>query len=275
MATYAIGDLQGCLDPLEDLLGVIDFSPTRDRLWFTGDLVNRGPQSLEVLRFVKSLGDRAVTVQGNHDLHLLALHAGFGRPRRDDTLDEVLAAPDRAELMTWLRTRPMLHAEDEYVLVHAGLLPPWSVSEASELACEVETQLRAPDHQQFFAQLYGSKPDHWDCSLRGMDRWRIIVNAMTRLRFCSAEGVMEFQTKGEVHKAPPGFMPWFDVPDRASRTSTIVFGHWSALGLLTRPNLLGLDSGCVWGGRLSAVRLEDRRVFQCACPAVQDPMRVQ
>lgn len=275
MATYAIGDLQGCLDPLEDLLGVIGFSPTRDRLWFTGDLVNRGPQSLQALRFVKALGDRAVTVQGNHDLHLLALDAGFGRPRRDDTLDEVLAAPDRAELMTWLRTRPMLHAEDEYVLVHAGLLPSWSVVEAGELACEVETQLRGPGHQEFFAQLYGSKPDHWDRSLRGMDRWRIIVNAMTRLRFCSAEGVMEFNTKGEVHKAPAGFMPWFDVPDRASRASTIVFGHWSALGLLTRPRLLSLDSGCVWGGRLTAVRLEDRRVFQCACPAAQDPMRVQ
>lgn len=275
MATYAIGDLQGCLDPLEDLLRAIDFSPTRDRLWFTGDLVNRGPQSLQTLRFVRALGDRAITVQGNHDLHLLALDAGFGRPRRDDTLDEVLAAPDRAELLAWLRARPMLHVEDEYVLVHAGLLPSWSVAEASDLACEVEAQLRASDHQEFFAQLYGSKPDHWDRSLRGMDRWRIIVNAMTRLRFCTAGGVMEFNTKGEVHKAPAGFMPWFDVPDRASRVSTVVFGHWSALGLLTRPRLLSLDSGCVWGGRLTAVRLEDRRVFQCACPAAQDPMRVQ
>ncbi len=275
MATYAIGDLQGCLDPLKDLLCRIDFSPARDRLWFTGDLVNRGRQSLQTLRFVKALGDRAITVQGNHDLHLLALDAGFGRPRRDDTLDGVLAAPDRGELLAWLRARPMLHVEDEYVLVHAGLLPSWSIAEASDLAREVEAQLRGRDHQEFFAQLYGSKPDHWDRGLRGTDRWRIIVNAMTRLRFCTAGGVMEFDTKGEVHKAPAGFMPWFDVPDRASRDATIVFGHWSALGLLIRPNLLGLDSGCVWGGRLSAVRLEDRRVFQCACPAVQDPMRVQ
>ena len=244
-------------------------------LWFTGDLVNRGPQSLETLRFVRGLGDRAVTVLGNHDLHLLALSEGYGKARADDTLAPIFDAPDREELLDWLRHRPMLHAEGEYVLVHAGLLPTWSVTKARELAAEVEAQLRGSAYREFFAQLYGSKPDRWDDGLRGMERWRVIVNAMTRMRFCTAEGVMEFHTKGEAAQAPAGFMPWFDVPQRASRAATVVFGHWSALGLLERPNLLGLDSGCVWGGRLTAVRLEDRRVFQCACAAAADLKRVQ
>lgn len=275
MATYAIGDLQGCLDPLLALLREIRFDPHEDRLWFTGDLVNRGPQSLETLRFVRSLGERAITVLGNHDLHLLALAAGCGRPRADDTLDGILNAEDRDELLEWLRRRPMLHAEGEYVLVHAGLLPQWSVRQARELAAEVEARLRAPDYGDFLAKLWGNQPDRWDDALQGIDRWRVIVNAMTRMRFCSAQGVMEFQTKGEVRAAPPGYMPWFDVPGRASADATVVFGHWSALGWYERPNLLGLDSGCVWGGRLTAVRLEDRRVFQCAGAAAADPMRGQ
>lgn len=267
MATYAIGDLQGCLSPLQSLLQQIDFDPANDRLWLTGDLVNRGPQSLETLRFVRDLGDCVVTVLGNHDLHLLALSEGYGKVRDDDTLAPILRAPDRDELLSWLRHRSMLHIEDEYVLVHAGLLPAWSVAQARQLAEEVEAQLRAPTYHEFFAHLYGSKPDRWDDALSGMDRMRVIVNAMTRMRFCSPDGVMEFQTKGEAQDAPPGFMPWFDVPRRASSDATIVFGHWSALGLLQRPNLLGLDTGCVWGGQLTAVRLEDRRVFQCACAA--------
>lgn len=275
MATYAIGDLQGCLDPLQSLLRQIDFDPARDRLWFTGDLVNRGPQSLAALRFVRDLGDCAITVQGNHDLHLLALSEGQGKVRADDTLASILDAPDRDELLGWLRHRPMLHTEGEYVLVHAGLLPAWSVTQARDLAAEVEAQLRGPAHREFFAQLYGSKPDRWDDALRGPDRLRVIVNAMTRMRFCTPAGVMEFQTKGEAANPPPGFMPWFDVPQRASRDATVVFGHWSALGLHQRPNLLGLDTGCVWGGRLTAVRLEDRRVFQCDCAAAADPGRAQ
>ena len=267
MATYAIGDLQGCLAPLRGLLQHIGFDAKRDRLWFTGDLVNRGPESLETLRFVKSLGDAAITVQGNHDLHLLALADGFAKKREDDTLDDILDASDRDELLTWLRHRPMLHREDEYLLVHAGLLPSWTATQASELAAEVEEELRGRNHQDFFAQLYGSKPDRWAPSLRGMDRLRVIVNAMTRMRFCSEEGVMEFQTKGEAAQPPKGFMPWFEVPQRRSADVSIVFGHWSALGLLLRPKLLALDTGCVWGGQLTAIRLEDRHLYQCPCGA--------
>lgn len=265
MATYAVGDLQGCLRPLLDLISVIEFDPQKDRLWFTGDLVNRGPESLEALRFVKSLGDRAVTVLGNHDLHLLALAGGFVRPREDDTLAPVLAADDRDELLAWLRTRPLLYREGEYLLVHAGLLPAWTASEAADLAAEVEQQLQGEKYEGFLSQLYGSRPERWEDSLAGMDRLRVIVNAMTRLRFCSAEGVMDFKTKGTIAQAPSGYMPWFDVPQRRSQGANIVFGHWSALGLMLRPNLLALDTGCVWGGHLTVVRLEDRQTFQCVC----------
>jgi len=232
--------------------------------------VNRGPDSAPVVRFVRDLGERAVVVQGNHDLHLLALAAGHAKRRADDTFDDLLAAPDRDELLDWLRFRPMLHGEDEYVMVHAGLLPAWSVGQARDLAAEVEAELRAKRYRLFLAELYGSKPDAWHDGLRGMDRLRVIVNAMTRMRFCSAAGVMDFQAKGEVEKAPPGFMPWFDVPARKSRDATIVCGHWSALGLRLRPDLLALDTGCVWGGALTAIRLEDRRLFQAPCPAPRD-----
>jgi bis(5'-nucleosyl)-tetraphosphatase (symmetrical) len=269
MATYAIGDVQACLEPLERLLGDIGFSRSRDRLWFVGDLVNRGPDSAAVVRFVRDLGERAVVVQGNHDLHLLALAAGHAKRRADDTFDDLLAAPDRDELLDWLRFRPMLHV-DEYVMVHAGLLPAWSVAQAQDLAAEVEAELRAKRYRLFLAELYGSKPDKWDDSLRGMDRLRVIVNAMTRMRFCTVDGVMDFRVKGEVEKAPPGFMPWFDVPARKTRGATIVCGHWSALGLRLRPDLLALDTGCVWGGALTAIRLEDRRLFQTQCLAPPD-----
>jgi len=265
MATYAIGDLQGCLQPLRRLLENIGFDAARDRLWFTGDLVNRGPESLEVLRFVKGLGERALTVLGNHDLHLLTLAAGFAKSRPDDTLEAILDAPDRGELLAWLRARPMLHREDEYLLVHAGLLPQWSATQAQDLASEVEEALRGADCEGFLEQLYGSRPESWEDSLRGIDRLRVVVNAMTRMRFCSREGRMEFSAKGETANAPPGYMPWFEVPGRASADVSVVLGHWSALGLLQRPKLLALDTGCVWGGKLTAIRLEDRRVFSCAC----------
>jgi bis(5'-nucleosyl)-tetraphosphatase (symmetrical) len=267
MATYAIGDVQACLEPLERLLGEIGFSPSRDRLWFVGDLVNRGPDSAAVVRFVRGLGERAVVVQGNHDLHLLALASGHAKPRPDDTLDDLLAAPDRDELLDWLRFRPMFHVEDEYAMVHAGLLPSWSVGKAQDLAAEVEAELRAKRYRLFLAALYGSKPDAWAEDLRGMDRLRVIVNAMTRMRFCTADGVMDFRAKGEAEKGPPGFMPWFDVPARKHSDATIVCGHWSALGLCLRPDLLALDTGCVWGGELTAIRLEDRRLFQAPCVA--------
>jgi len=275
MATFAIGDVQGCFEELEDLLGEIGFSRSRDRLWFVGDLVNRGPSSLEVLRFVKGLDDRAVVVHGNHDLHLLTLAAGHAKRRDDDTFDDVLAAPDRDELLDWLRFRPMLHVEDEYVMVHAGLLPSWPVAQAQDLAAEVEAELRSRRYRLFLAELYGSRPDAWDDSLRGMDRLRVIVNAMTRMRFCSADGVMELRVKGEVEQAPPGFMPWFEVPGRKTRGVPVICGHWSALGLKLKRDLLALDTACVWGGALTAVRLEDRRLFQVRCAQAADLARAR
>jgi bis(5'-nucleosyl)-tetraphosphatase (symmetrical) len=272
VATYAIGDVQGCFGELQALLAAIRFDRRNDRLWFVGDLVNRGPKSLAVLRFVKELGDAAVTVLGNHDLHLITFAAGLAKPRADDTLDEVLTAPDRDALVDWLRGLPMIHVEGEYVLVHAGLLPQWDVGKAQALGREVEAALRGPRHREFLASLYGGMPDRWDERLRGADRLRVIVNAMTRLRFCTPEGVMEFHSKGDATSAPPGYLPWFDVPGRKSASHTAVCGHWSALGLRMTPNLLALDSGCVWGGRLSAVRLEGRALTQvpCAAPAARE-----
>jgi bis(5'-nucleosyl)-tetraphosphatase (symmetrical) len=275
LATYAIGDVQGCFAELERLLDEIRFDAARDRLWFVGDLVNRGPQSAEVLRFVKSLGDGAVTVLGNHDIHLFAHVAGYGKKRADDSFGDVLAAPDCDALVEWLRARPMMHVERGYAMVHAGLLPAWSIERALELAAEVESALRAPDYRTFLGGLYGSQPDRWKDGLRGIDRLRVVVNAMTRMRFVDPNGVMDFRAKGELENAPRGYLPWFDVPGRASADVPIVCGHWSALGLLIRPDLLALDSGCVWGGRLTAVRLEDRSVFQVACQAAPDPKRRQ
>jgi len=275
MATFAIGDVQGCFEELEELLGEIGFSRSRDRLWFVGDLVNRGPRSLAVLRFVKELGERAVVVHGNHDLHLLTLAAGHAKRRDDDTFDDVLAASDRDELLDWLRFRPMVHVEDEYLMVHAGLLPAWSVAQAQDLAAEVEAELRARRYRLFLAELYGSRPEAWDEDLRGMDRLRVIVNAMTRMRFCSADGVMELRVKGEVEQAPPGFMPWFEVPGRRTRGVPVICGHWSALGLKLKRDLLALDTACVWGGALTAVRLEDRRLFQVRCARAADLARAR
>ena len=271
MATYAIGDVQGCAGALQQLLGACGFERARDRLWFVGDLVNRGPDSLATLRFVKSLGDRAVSVLGNHDFHLLAVAAGQTQAQRGDTLDPVLAAPDRDELLTWLRLRPMLHVEGAWAMVHAGLLPHWSIATAQRLAGEVETALRVDGWREFMAALYGNTPESWNEGLRGADRLRVIVNAMARMRFCTADGIIEFHTKGETAQAPPGFYPWFDAPGRASSDYTVVCGHWSTLGLKLRPDLIALDSGCVWGGSLSAVRLEDRRLFQVACAQHQVP----
>jgi bis(5'-nucleosyl)-tetraphosphatase (symmetrical) len=266
MATYAIGDLQGCFEPLERLLSSIPFDRAKDRLWFVGDLVNRGPQSVECLRFVKSLGDAAVAVLGNHDLHLICVAAGVQETRKRDTLEAVLEAPDRDDLISWLRERPLFHAEGGHALVHAGLLPQWSVKRAGVLAREVESVLRGPGHREFLAGLYGDKPDAWDEDLEGIDRLRVIVNAMTRLRVCDDRGAMVLRFKGEPDEAREGWTPWFDVPARRSADHVMVCGHWSALGLEIRPDLLSLDSGCVWGRCLTAVRLEDRRVFQADCP---------
>jgi bis(5'-nucleosyl)-tetraphosphatase (symmetrical) len=265
MTTYAIGDIQGCFDSFRRLLDLVRFDPARDRLWLVGDLVNRGPHSLETLRFVKGLGEAAVTVLGNHDLHLAMLAEGYSRKHADDTLDAILDAPDRGELLAWLRHRPMMHVEDGHALVHAGLLPQWSVAQARALAGEVEAALRAENYRDFLANMWGSEPPCWRDDLSGWPRLRVIVNAMTRMRFCSLDGVMEFKVKGELADAPAGYLPWFAVPGRRSADHVLVTGHWSALGLRIEPNLLALDSGCLWGRHLTAVKLPEREVYQVDC----------
>jgi bis(5'-nucleosyl)-tetraphosphatase (symmetrical) len=270
MATYAIGDLQGCFDSLQQLIGEIGFREAEDRLWFVGDLVNRGPQSLEILRFVKSLGERAVSVLGNHDLHLLIVAEGQVKPHRKDTLGAILDAPDRDELLTWLRGRPLMHAEGEYSIVHAGLLPSWSIAQALDLARETEHALQGSDWRGLMAQMYGNQPDHWDDALSGYERLRVIINAMTRLRICTPDGRMELSYTGPLADIPRGYVPWFVVPGRRSANATVICGHWSAIGLLVEKNLLALDSGCLWGRCLSAVRLEDRRIYQVSCPKLAD-----
>ena len=266
MATYAIGDIQGCYDSLQRLLDLCAFDPASDRLWLVGDLVNRGPQSLETLRLIKSLGPAALTVLGNHDLYLLMVAEGGAKFRgKDDTIQPILDAPDCAELLDWLRQQPLCHTEGDYCLVHAGLLPQWTAARARELAREVEAKLQGPDFHDFVVNLWGSEPAGWSDDLTGWPRLRVIVNAMTRMRFCTRFGIMEFKAKGKLSNAPVGHLPWFDLPDRQSAESVLVTGHWSALGLKITPNLLALDSGCLWGGHLTAVRLEDRRVFQVDC----------
>jgi bis(5'-nucleosyl)-tetraphosphatase (symmetrical) len=275
MATYAIGDLQGCFDPLRRLLDYISFDPASDRIWFVGDLVNRGPASLEVLRFVHSLGAAATVVLGNHDLHLVMQSAGYGKANKEDTLQEILAAPDCADLLAWLRARPLVHVEGAWAMVHAGLLPQWSVARAQALSDEVSAALVAPGYRDFLANMWGSEPAAWSENLQGWDRLRVIVNAMTRMRYVTAEGAMEFRAPGA--KAPPGqgpagCLPWFAVPGRASADHTLICGHWSGLGFLDQPGLLALDTGCLWGGSLTAVRLEDRRIFCQPCPEAAGPM---
>ena len=266
MATYAIGDVQGCFDELRQLLAELGFG-TDDRLWFVGDLVNRGPKSLEVLRFVRSLGERAVAVLGNHDLHLVAQHAGVERPRHDDTFGDVLAAPDAEELVGWLRQRPMLHVEADFAMVHAGLLPQWTIERALELGREVEQALAGPRYREFLLNMYGAEPERWDEALAGWDRLRIIVNAMTRMRFCDRNGRIDVRGKGTEPR--PGYVRWFEA--RAPDARTLIFGHWSQLGLVRRPGFLGIDSGCVWGGALTALRLEDGALHQVRCPCYQLP----
>ncbi|MBY0576176.1 MAG: symmetrical bis(5'-nucleosyl)-tetraphosphatase [Gallionellaceae bacterium] len=262
MAIYAVGDVQGCHAELVRLLEIIDFDAGRDRLWLVGDLVNRGPGSLAVLRLVKSLGDAAITVLGNHDLHLLAVAEGAASLSRSDTLDEVLGAPDRDELLHWLRHQRLLHVEGNFALVHAGLLPGWTIGQAVELAHEVEAVLRGGDHAKFFAHMYGNQPKVWSEDLTGYKRLRMITNALTRMRICTDDGEMEFRFKGEYHNIPAGYRAWYEIPGRASRAATVIFGHWSALGLIIRDNVIALDTGCLWGGPLTAIRLEDRKVFQ-------------
>ncbi|GHU04739.1 bis(5'-nucleosyl)-tetraphosphatase, symmetrical [Betaproteobacteria bacterium] len=265
MNTYAIGDIQGCFASFMRLLERCRFDPAADRLWLVGDLVNRGPRSLETLRFVKELGNSAITVLGNHDLTLLLAAEGFGKRGKDDTFDDILRAPDSEELLFWLRHQRMCHVENGHCLAHAGLLPQWTVADAQALAGEVESALNAPDWRTFLANMWGSEPAAWSDDLTGWPRLRVIVNAMTRMRFCTPDGIMDFHAKGGLDNTPAGHVPWFETPNRRSADTTLVTGHWSALGLKILPNLLALDSGCLWGGALTAVRLEDRAVFQVPC----------
>jgi bis(5'-nucleosyl)-tetraphosphatase (symmetrical) len=268
MATLAIGDVQGCYDQLMRLLERAGYDERRDVLWFVGDLVNRGPQTLETLRFAKGLGERQVSVLGNHDLTLLAVATGIKKPHRGDTFDQLFAAPDRDELVDWLRHQKMMHAEGGHAMVHAGLLPQWSIAQALALAREVEAALQGPGHLELLRHMYGNEPRRWRDDLAGYDRLRVVINAMARLRLVTPDGAMDFSHKTGLTGMPTGYLPWYDAPGRASRGTRILFGHWAALGLLQREDVACLDSGCVWGRALSALRLEDGRLFQCDCSEI-------
>lgn len=266
MSTYAIGDVQGCFDELQTLLTLVDFNPNKDTLWFTGDLVNRGPKSLEVLRFISKLPG-VVTVLGNHDLTLLAL-AYTDFPITKHTLQTILDAPDREELLTWLRLRPLLHydAIKNYVLVHAGFPPYWNLQETQQYALEVESCLQSSQFPELLTQMFGNDPKRWDPSLKGWPRLRFIINALTRLRFCDQLGNIDLTYKGKIASAPPSLLPWFAVPNRATQKERILFGHWAALeGHTSEPNVFALDTGCFWGGSLTALRLEDGKKFATPC----------
>jgi bis(5'-nucleosyl)-tetraphosphatase (symmetrical) len=271
MALYAIGDIQGCHAEFCELLTLIGFSPAHDRLWLTGDLVNRGPDSLGVLREVISLGDSVRVVLGNHDLHLLAVAAGNRPLHRDDTLAAILHAPDRGDLLDWLAHRPFAVCANDMLMVHAGVLPPWTTSRVLELAREVETVLGSDQYVPFMHALYGDKPDTWRDDLEGFDRLRVIVNALTRLRFCTDDGRMDLREKRGAAFAPPGYSAWFLHENRRTASSLVVCGHWSTLGLVLAPNVLMLDSGCLGGGALTAIRLPDRRVYQVPSRAPVTP----
>ncbi len=272
---YAIGDIQGCFAELQDLLALIKFRPEIDHAWFVGDLVNRGPQSLEVLRFVKNL-PHATVVLGNHDIHLLAIASGARSLQKRDTLQPILDAHDRDELLDWLRKQPLLHHDVSlgYVMTHAGILPQWSLEEAKACAAELETVLRSDDYQSAIPHLYGDTPSLWSPTRTGWDRLRFITNAFTRMRFCDARGNLEFEHSGPSSDAPPGYLPWYEQPHRKLQYPTpvnpmcvrVLFGHWAAVdGKISVPNVYGLDTGCVWGRRLSCMRLEDAERFSiCA-----------
>lgn len=279
MALYLIGDLQGCNSPLQRLLDRLDFSPSRDTIFFMGDLVNRGPSSLEVLRRLIGYGDAARCLLGNHDLHLLAAAHGIRPPHRLDTLQGILQAPDRTALLDWVRHQRMALREtlegQDILMVHAGVLPDWSAAQTMALAGEVETVLRGPGLVAFLSQMYGNTPSRWNNALQGADRLRVIVNALTRLRFCSADGVMEFDSKEGAGTCPEGYLPWFDVPGRKTAQMAVAFGHWSTLGWLNRGDVLSLDTGCVWGGWLSALKVgatpAANELIQVRCEQAQRP----
>jgi bis(5'-nucleosyl)-tetraphosphatase (symmetrical) len=274
MATYAIGDLQGCYDALQRLLDKLQFDPVKDQLWLAGDLVNRGPDSLASLRFVKSLGDNAITVLGNHDLHLLAIAADH-KTTKDPGLKEILAAADVDELIDWLRKQPLLHydAQLDFALVHAGIYPAWTLQQAIEYAAELHQMLASDNYLDFIHHMYGNKPRSWRDELNGWDRLRFIVNSFTRMRYCDADGKLNLKDKGPIGSQRKGSLPWFDMPKRKSRKQRILFGHWSTAGRLNRENVYALDTGCIWGGDLTALQLdaEPPRYISIACPEFRHP----
>jgi bis(5'-nucleosyl)-tetraphosphatase (symmetrical) len=270
---YLMGDLQGCCQALERMLQTIEFSPSRDHLFVLGDLVNRGPDSLGVLRRLRGLDNAATCLLGNHDLHLLAVAHGVRKMHRSDTLAPILDAPDRDDWLNWLRQQRMAVHEHGWLMVHAGVVPQWDAAQTVALAGEVEAMLRSPEVGEFLTTMYGNEPARWDEGLQGVDRWRCVVNSLTRLRFCAVDGTMEFATKEGAGGAPEGYLPWFEVPGRRTEGTPVAFGHWSTLGLINRDDLLALDTGCLWGGHLTAVRIDGatRELIQIACPQAQKP----
>ena len=274
MARYAIGDIQGCYHAFQALLARIDFKPQQDQLWLVGDLINRGSGSLEVLRWCYAHRDSLKIVLGNHDLHALVVAAGFVKAHKGDTLDALLQAEDKDELLNWLRNQHLVYQDEDYLMVHAGLLPQWTSQEAMRLAAEVESALRSEQHLNFLANMYGNQPNSWDEGLTGLDRLRVITNAMTRLRVCTEQGEMEFSFKGELPEVPDGYVPWFDVKNRATKNQQVIFGHWSALGLQQRENVYALDTGCLWGGQLTAMNLQTKVITQVQSHPLDKPIKL-
>ena len=269
MSTYVIGDVQGCLSDLLEMLEVVAFDPGQDRIWLTGDLVNRGEDSAGVLRWCMQHADAVRVVLGNHDLHLLAVAEGFVEPHRKDTLSEILSASDRTAMLDWLRSQPLLYREGDNLMVHAGLLPGWSLELACALADELHVSLTGKNWRNFLRDMYGNEPRRWCASLKGQDRLRLITNGLTRTRYLHADGSLEFKQKGPPSAAPAELVPWFDFPGRASLGARVFFGHWSSLGLLLRDDVVALDTGCLWGGGLTAYRIEDGELFKVSCPSKQ------
>ena len=274
MATYAIGDIQGCYDPLRRLLDKIEFDPSSDQLWFAGDLINRGPKSLETLRFIISLGDGARSVLGNHECHFLASARGHKKAHRSDTFSSILNASDADELINWVRSRPFLHQDKSlgYTMVHAGIPPQWSLKQAKKYAKELEKVFQGEQLDDFLAHMYGSMPDQWSDTLTGNDRLRFIINCFTRLRFCDAEGRLNLKEKGAPTHHSGNLIPWFEAPNRRTANKKIVFGHWSTLGLNKKNKAICLDTGCLWGGQLSAIKLDgSEQVISLKCDISLEP----
>ena len=273
MAIYAIGDIQGCFQQLQLLLKKLKFNPDKDKLWFAGDIVNRGPHSLQTIRFIQSLGDTAITVLGNHDLHLLAVANGRGKQGRKDTIKDIIEAPDRDKLLDWLIHRPLMHYDKklDVCMVHAGIYPPWSIKKALGYASEVEATLQSTKSHEFFHHMYGDKPPKWSKNLKGWDRLRFITNVFTRMRYCDYKGNLSLRDKGSPGTQPPGVLPWFHILDRKASASRIIFGHWSTLSNPEVENLYPLDTGCLWGGKLTAIKVNKkmRKIISVDCPESQ------